>query len=280
MNERLAFFCDRDAAPGHLCTWVGTHGDADTLYQVWSRAPFPDPGADPDPDGASPARARLAAAGGGLIAATRQSAAGPELRVETVPGADYDPATELVLLSPGETPQRLPLDGTALPLAPGTFVLLPATRADQANLHTFLAHLERLPDDYRGLLLNVLRRPGIEGALWQLEARLARLQGDPPPGLSAAADQAPGPRLARAWPWTLAGLLLLNLLAVLGSAWWLKGGTSEGTARQVETGDAPTAPWRAPGGALQTPPPGLDRSWCGPPWFCGAPLAPGPREAP
>jgi len=226
MNERLAFFCDRDTAPCHLYTWAHMEGENEALYQVYSRLPLDDPGLDAKGrvDSVAAIKPRVATAGGGLIAATRQVGTTTELRVETVPAAGYDPATDLLVLRPGEGPAWEGISSAAIGLGPGAFILLPGTRTDQSNLQGFLDHLNRLPGDYRTLLLNVLRRPGIEGALWRLERRLDRLAGAPVPAAApedrhqAQTQQFPG-----AWPWLLTSLLVLNLIAVVASTWWLKG---------------------------------------------------------
>ena len=282
MNERLAFFCDRDTAPGHLRTWTDAGETGETLYQVWCRAALADPGPDAAGPAADPAglAARVAAAGGGIIAVTRPTGTGAALRVATIPAAGYDPAAELLVLRPGQSPAWTPGNGAAIPADPGTFVLAPATRADQSTLRAFLDQLERLPDDYRSLLLNVLRRPGIEGALWRLERRLERLHGDPTPATTDDHEARPlGPRLAQAWPWVLTGLLVLNLLAVLGSAWWVKGSTGD-AAPPEEVGHQPGASPPGAGGTWIAPaPPRPDWSSCGPPWFCEVPLAPGPSRS-
>ncbi|WP_295444213.1 hypothetical protein [uncultured Thiodictyon sp.] len=258
MNERLAFFCNRDTAPCHLYTWARPHADGDTLYQVYCRGALTDPW--PPADGPAidleTIRARVTAAAGGLIAATRLAGAGTQLRLATIPATGYDPASQLLLLRPGLEPEWQPIGPDAIDLGPGAFVLLPAIRADQSNLQALLEHLERLPSDYRALLLNVLRRPGIEGALWRLERRLAHLTGQQ--------DQAPPVGGNLGWPWVLAPLLVLNLLATLGSVCWTK--PSPGIA---------TAPPTYSFERVRYPLPVPNWAGCGPPWFCQAPLAPG-----
>ena len=225
MNERLAYFCDRAAPTSHLYTWSGEDTSAECLYQVYCRAALDDPWplGDGDAVDLDALRQRIAAAGGGLVARTERTRDRTELHLERVPGTGYEPATELLLLSPDRDPERLPLGGEAIALKPGAFVLLPATAEDQTHLHGLLEHLYRLPGDYRALLLNVLRRPGIEAAMRRLERSLERLQGQLPlTATDARTEPAPAPRIGGPWPWVATGLLVLNLAAVLGSAVWLK----------------------------------------------------------
>ncbi len=223
MNERLAYFCDRATAPCHLYAWPGTDEAGTSLYQVFCRAPldkFRLDGNGSQMD-IEILRQCVAAAGGGLIAQTRPTDTATELRVAVIPGDGYTPATHLLLLNPGAEPEPLPLDDRTLTLAPGAFVLLPATRTDQSSLGTFLEHLHRLPGDYRGLLLNVLRRPGIEATMGRLEHRLDRLDRLLAPAAAIVPQNStPGSRFADRWPWLPAGLLVLNLLGVIGL--WVK----------------------------------------------------------
>ncbi|WP_295383988.1 hypothetical protein [uncultured Thiodictyon sp.] len=267
MNERLAFFCNRDTASCHLYTWTHTDGGGETLYQVYCRGALHRAATDALAIEIETIRPWIDAADGGLIAETRLVGAALQLRVETIPAPGYDPATELLVLRPGQEPARQPLGPDPLDLAPGAFVLLPATRADQSNLAALVEHLDRLPGDYRALLLNVLRRPGIEGALWRLEGRLDRLTATGVDSGTEPQRTPPAPAAAR-WHWLLAGLLILNLLTTLAAAWWTK--------------PSPDTPAPAPSdcGARRLPP-APDWSGCGPPWFCQTPLAPGwlkPRD--
>lgn len=225
MNERLAYFCDRAALTSHLYTWAGAGASAECLYQVYCRAALTDPWpmADGDAVDLEAVRERVAAVGGGLVARTERVRDRTELHLETVPGTGYEPATELLLLSPDLDPERLPLGGEAIALKPGAFVLVPATAEDQAHLRGLLEHLYRLPGDYRSLLLNVLRRPGIEAAMRRLERRLERLRGQLPlTTTDVRTEPALAPRIGGPWPWVATGMLVLNLAAVLGSAVWLK----------------------------------------------------------
>jgi len=228
MNERLAYFCDRATAPCHLYAWPGTDEAGTSLYQVFCRAPLDVSRLDGKESAVDRETLRqcVAAAGGGLIAQTRQTDTATELRVAVIPGDGYAPSTHVLLLNPGAEPEPLPLDDRALTLAPGAFVLLPATRADQSTLGTFLEHLHRLPGDYRGLLLNVLRRPGIEATMGRLEHRLDRLDRLSAPAAAIVAEGGtPRPRFADRWPWLLAGLLALNLIGVIGL--WVKISTDQ-----------------------------------------------------
>ena len=277
MNERLAFFCNRDTASCHLYTWAGAdeaEGQGETRYQVFCRAAVDS--TPPDADGPAldlaTIRTWVAVAAGGLIAETRPVGIDTQLRVLAMPAAGYVPATRLLLLRPGLEPQWQPIgdDPSRLDpirLTPGAFVLLPATDADQADLQALLTQLERLPGDYRDLLLNVLRRPGLEGALRRLEPQLARLvdQLDQrSPGATGADWHQTPPSSAGRWPWVLAGLLVLNLVGTLGTGWW------GGRPSADSTGAAPSHSFER----LLTPVPGADWLWCGPPWFCREPLAP------
>lgn len=230
MNERLAFYCDRTAARCHLYTWQGTDGAGDRLFQLWCKGAIEAPSLDDPGQTAWPTdlRPRVAAAGGGLIVETRRGETRPvgvstELRIGIIPAADFSPATGLLLLHPGQAPEWAPIGKDPLQLGPGGFVLLPATSDDQSDLQGLLDHLERMPGDYRDLVLNVLRRPGIEGALWQLEGRLGRIADQLNGTNDAVQGPTPGPpsRPTDRWPWVLAGLLTLNLLTVLGSTWWI-----------------------------------------------------------
>ena len=193
MNERLTFFCDRATEHGQLYARESPDETEATLFQVYCRSALDDGwlaslGSVGDLESMRP---HMAASGGGLIAQTSQTGTETHLRVEAVPGAGYDPATELLLLNPGQEPEPLRFGAQDIRLAPGAFVLLPATREDQSTLLAFLDHLHRLPGDYRGLLLNVLRRPGIEAAIGRLEQRLDRLDRQLSPGGGQGGDQAP-----------------------------------------------------------------------------------------
>jgi hypothetical protein len=234
MNERLTYFCERATGHCHLYAWTGsgaTHdgaanGPEASLYQVFCRTPLNDswPDTSAGAGDLEAVRRRVAAAGGGLIAQTSRTADRTILRVESVPGSGYDPATDLLLLNPGREPEPLPLPERAITLAPGAFVLLPATRTDQSSLLAFVDQLHRLPGDYRGLLLNVLRRPGIEATIGRLEQRLDLLDRRLAPAAALAGEAtAPAASNRDRWPWLLAGLLVLNLLGSLAAALWLKG---------------------------------------------------------
>ena len=258
MNQRLAYFCDRATAPCHLYAWPGTDGAGTSLYQVFCRAPLDASRLDGNGSAIDSETLRqcVAAAGGGLIAQTRQTDTTTELRVAVIPGDGYAPSTHLLLLDPGAEPEPLPLDDRTLTLAPGTFVLLPATRTDQSTLGTFLEHLHRLPGDYRGLLLNVLRRPGIEATMGRLEHRLDRLDRLPAPAAATVPeDRTPKYRFADRWPWLLAGLLVLNLFGVIGL--WVKITTDQAAPPvfQIAWPDATDPPFlpAAIGSAIEAP---------------------------
>ena len=236
MNEQLTFFCDRAADHRHLYAWAGADEAGECLYQVYCRAALD--GAGPDPAGPGSdldrLRRRLAAAGGGLIAQTSRDSDLTSPRVESVPGAGYDPATELLLLNPGQEPEPMPFRDRDIALIPGAFVLLPATRADQSTLLKFLDHLHRLPGDYRGLMFNVLRRPGIEATMGRLEQRLDLLDRRLTPAVALIGEtKGPAAPIGGRWPWLLAGLLVLNLLGILATALWLKGSLGSAASRPV-----------------------------------------------
>ncbi|WP_295588280.1 hypothetical protein [uncultured Lamprocystis sp.] len=274
MNERLAYFCDRATAHCHLYAWPGTDGAGASLYQVFCRAPLDTSRLDPNGSTVDSETLRqcVAAAGGGLIAQTRQTDTTTELRVAVIPGDGYAPSTQFLLLNPGAEPTPLPLDNRALALASGTFVLLPATRTDQSILGTFLEHLYRLPGDYRGLLLNVLRRPGIEATMGRLEHRLDRLDRLLAAPAATVPEGGAPHRFADRWSWLLASLLVLNLLGVISL--WVKITTDQAAAPvfQIAWPDATDAPFlpAATGSAIEAPlpkakdghapqEPGLDR---------------------
>jgi len=253
MNERLAYFCDRATAPCHLYAWPGPDGAGTSLYQVFCRAPLDANGSAVDLE---TLRQCVTAAGGGLIAQTRQTETTTELRVAVIPGDGYAPSTHVLLLNPGAEPELLPLDHRALTLAPGAFVLVPANRTDQSTLGAFLEHLHRLPGDYRGLLLNVLRRPGLEATMGRLEHRLDRLDRLLAPATATVPEgSTPTHRFADRWPWLLAGLLVLNLLGVVGL--WVKITTDQAAAPvfQIAWPDATEPPFlpAATGSAIEAP---------------------------
>jgi hypothetical protein len=275
MNERLVFYCDRSATAGSLYTWAEGEGAAHALVQVWCRMPLADivgttttGGLAPDPThigqtgDVPPARqmagpavdqgrqgerptlhSQIAAAGGGLIA--RTGAAGPptSLRVETVPADGFVAADALLLLAPGMPPRWVPWTEAAIDLEPGAFVLLPATRADQSDLAIWLVHLERLPGDYRDLLLNCLRRPGLEAVIGRLGGRLDRLdEGLGRLGTSTALVPPPAARGGRPWPWLPTVLLLLNLAGVIGL--WLRAPRDDAAESLLISQAAAPAPTR------------------------------------
>jgi hypothetical protein len=229
MNERLSFFCDRSAAHCHLYAWTEADAGSETLVQVWCRTALDETG--PAAQGAGShgnLRHQVAHGGGGLIARTRHTGDLIELHCEAVAADGYQPPSELLLLRPGREPESLPFADHAVTLDTGAYVLLPASRADQSLLGGLLEHLHRLPGDYRDLLLNVLRRPGLEAAMARLQQRLdrpdlgaaPRAAGGPPGGI-------PGAGLGHRWPWVLAGLLVLNLLGIAG-LWFKSAGPAAG----------------------------------------------------
>jgi hypothetical protein len=263
MNERLVFFCDRDQRPCYLYRWGATEGGSSYLYQVYCRSAL-----DTAPPGQPGQRIDLAilaeqvaAAGGGLVAETRQSGDLVVLRVQTVPTAGYEPAHGMVMLAPGHEPKPMPIDGRGITLATGELVLVPSTSDDEANLAALIEHLKRLPGDYRGLVLDVLRQPGIDGVMRRLTLRinelLERLGKTPAEGPQASghASQRGGPftavtetmdtrlpqgatpkaRIGGFWPWLLAGLLVLNLAGLAAGVWRLPGATAQQIQRAPAT---------------------------------------------
>ena len=153
----------------------------------------------------------------------------------------------MLLLNPGQEPEPLRFDGQDIRLAPGAFVLLPATREDQSTLLAFLEHLHRLPGDYRSLLLNVLRRPGIEAAIGRLEQRLDRLDRQLTPAAVNEETRPPSGPMDGGWPWLLAGLLVLNLLGVAVAAFWIKGSLNQPGPQPVYRFEVPLDLSSSPG---------------------------------
>ncbi len=253
MNERLGLFCDRASPDCHLSTWSESDLDGERLFQVYCRGALEDPW--PQRDGGvldtATLSQRISTAGGGLIAMTAETGDTTGLQVDRVPGPDYEPATEMLLLTPDREPRLLAIGADRLSLEPGAFVLLPATRADQASLKGLLEHLGRLPGDYGSLLLQVLRRPGIESAMRRLEQRIDRLDTSSfRTVLSAGEGRTAAVHIGGRWPWLLAGLLVLNLAAVVGSA--LRAGHPQATA--VPPAPPPCPRWSIPE-TLQWPQP-------------------------
>jgi hypothetical protein len=272
MNERLVFFCDRDQRPCYLYRWGATEGSSSYLYQVYCRSAL-----DTAPPGQPGQRIDLAvladqvaAAGGGLVAETRQSGDLVVLRVQTVPAVGYEPAHGMVMLAPGQEPKPMPIDGRGITLATGELVLVPATGDDEANLAILIEHLKRLPGDYRGLILDVLRQPGLDGAMRRLTLRINELMerfgetSGEVPEASGRGSQRGGPltpgtdttdpsrtrkatpkvRMGGFWPWLLAGLLILNLAGLAASVRLLLPGA---TAQQIQHGSVtPRPPGRQP----------------------------------
>ncbi|HYN78456.1 MAG TPA: hypothetical protein VES73_11755 [Lamprocystis sp. (in: g-proteobacteria)] len=250
MNERLTYFCDRTTGHCELYTALGADEAAASLYQVSCRSALGDSWLDSTGrvGDLGALRQGVAAAGGGLVARTSQTGTETHLHVESVPGTDYQPSSELLLLSPGLEPAPVPFAGRDIRLPAGAFVLLPATRGDQATLLTFLGHLHRLPGDYRGLVLNVLRRPGIEATIGRLEQRLDRLDRQLTPALVGTGEATtPAALIGGFWPWLLAGLLVLNLLGVVAAALWIKALAGQPGPPPVYQFEVPLDPPSSPG---------------------------------
>lgn len=277
MNERLVFFCDRDQRPCYLYRWGATEGGSSYLYQVYCKAVL-----EHSPPAQSEQKLNLAgladqvaAAGGGLVAETQQTGDMMVLSVQIIPAAGYQTPKSMVVLAPGQDPKQAPIEGRGMTLTAGELALVPATADDEANLAALIKHLERLPGDYRRLVLDVLRQPGIDGTMRRLTLRinelLERLGEMPAEGPEAsgqnsrhteplaqelvkknwmhAKGEIPTARIEGFWPRLLAGLVILNLAGLAAGAWLLPGKTAREIQRAVVPTDLtgePLSPQAAP----------------------------------
>ena len=222
MNKRLTFFFDRaegDGTGGQVYSLVGRHDNGEILHQVFARSPIDTEGlvtADGGIDHES-LTARLQAAGGGLVVEVFGSPDGDRLQPTVAAAAGYATASQMLVLRSGGEPDWVPAAGQAVTLADGDFVLMPTTAQEQTQLIDLVAQLGRLPGDYRALLLNVLRRPGLEAAMQRLEQRLDELAPNQAQShVPAQASAEPARVVVKSgwWPWLLGLLLLLNLAGV------------------------------------------------------------------
>ncbi len=261
MNERLVFFCDRERRPCYFYRWGVIEGGTSYLYQVYCRSALDEtlsaqPGQKID---LMVLVRQVAAAGGGLVAETRHTGDHVVVSIQRAPAADFEPAQGMMMLAPGQEPKPVPIDGCSMMLTTGGLALVPATAADEANLTALIKHLERLPGDYRGLVLDVLRQPSIDGAMRRLTLRINELSerlgqasadrspaldDKGPSGLAIAPradatgrgrDAATGARIGGFWPWLLTGLLILNLGGLAAGAWHLPGNTAREIQRAAKS---------------------------------------------
>jgi hypothetical protein len=260
MNERIVFFYDRDRRSGCVYRRGAVKAGSRYLYQVYSRLPLDEAQLEPSDEGIDAAHlaALVAAAGGGLIAETRQTGDLVALHVQSIPAEGYERPNGMLMLAPGQEPKPIQIGDRGVTLIAGELAVVPATADDEANLAALIKHLEQLPGDYRGLVFDVLRQPGIDGAMRRLTLRidelLERLGKAPAHGVdvpgpvqqheqtavsgvgaidrAAARENRLGATIGGFWPWLLAVLLLINLAGLAAGTWLLPAAT----AQRIERG--------------------------------------------
>jgi len=236
MNKRIAFFCDRANPLCHLTSFSRLDQDRQQLFQVYTRGPVDESAlgsGQPESLFVNLGEA-VRKAGGGVLAAVSAAGAEEHIRIETVPASDYEPPTQGIRLRPGEPPEPFVINPSVRSVSADEFILLPVNRGEQDVLIKFIEDLGHLPGDYRTLIVNTLRRPGIEVAMRRLEKRLDSLEGRlPQHGKSGRRSTT---RLWGLWGALVSLLLVLNLAAVAdlwskyGSSWRGSGPASEQSA--------------------------------------------------